>query len=159
MDSIKYLYKDISNRSFDFVIIDGNNYSIIKVINFLKSIKDSLYNDNNIREFYKKMVLIKLNEHLIVQKKSIFIKEFITYINKLDSLLITPISSLEEEEENTRSRIRTDQEKPFEDQKGSGYVNLTILLSKIYINDSLKRTNIEQLIKHLYDNKQITKQV
>ena len=63
------------------------------------------------------MVLIKLNVHLIVQKKkSNFIKEFTTYINKLDSILFTPISSLEEEEEegeeeNTRSRIKTDQAK------------------------------------------------
>ena len=39
-------------------------------------------------------------------------KEFTTYINKLDSILFTPISSLEEEEEeNTRSRIKTDQSK------------------------------------------------
>ena len=65
------------------------------------------------------MVLTKLNVHLIVQKKSNFIKEFITYINKLDSILFTPISSLEEEEEeeeeNTRSRIRTIQVKSFKD--------------------------------------------
>ena len=111
------------------------------------------------------MVLIKLNVYLIVQrKKSIFIKELITYINKLDSILFTPISSLEEEEEeeeNTTSWIRTDQAKSFKDQKGSGYVNLPILLSKIYTNNSSKEliTNIEQLIKNLYKNKQITKQV
>ena len=101
------------------------------------------------------MVLIKLNVHLIVQKKkSNFIKEFITYINKLDSILFTPISSLEEEE-NTRSRIRTDQAKSFKDQKGSAYVDLPILLSKIYTNNSSKelKTNIEQLIKKLYKNK------
>ena len=104
----------------------------------------------------KKMVLIKLNMHLIVQKKkSNFIKEFITYVSKLDSILFTPISSLEEEEENTRSRIRTDLAKSFKDQKGSGYVNLPILLSKIYINNSSKEliTNIEKLIKNLCKNK------
>ena len=106
------------------------------------------------------MVLIKLNLHLIVQKKSNFIKKFITYVNKLGSVLFTPISSLEEEE-NTRSRIRSDQAKSFKDQKGSGHVNLPILLSKIYTNNSSKEliTNIEQLIKNLYNNKQITKQV
>ena len=42
MDSINYLYGDISNRSFDFVTIDGNKYSVIKVINFLKSIKNGM---------------------------------------------------------------------------------------------------------------------
>ena len=70
------------------------------------------------------MVLIKLNLHLIVQKKnSNFIKEFITYINKLDGILFTPISSLEEEE-NTRSRNRTDQAKSFKDQKGIRFMRL-----------------------------------
>ena len=94
------------------------------------------------------------------KKKSNFIKEFITYINKLDSILFTPISSLEEEE-NTRSRIRIDQAKSFKDQKGNGYVDLPILLSKIYTNNSSKEliTNTEQLIKNLHKNKLITKQV
>ena len=107
------------------------------------------------------MVLTKLNVHLIVQKKSNSIKEYITYINKLDSILFTPISSLEEEEENTRSRIRTNQAKSFKDQKGSGYVNLPLLLCKIYTNNSSKEliTNTEQLIRNLYENKQVTKQV
>ena len=86
-----------------------------------------------------------------------------TYINKLDSILFTPISSLEEEEEeeNTRSRIRTDLAKSFKDQKGGGYVNLPILLSEIYTKNSSKEliTNIEKLIKNLCKNKQITKQV
>ena len=49
----------------------------------------------------------------------------------------------------------------FHEKKGSGHVNLPILLSKIYTNSSSKEliTNIEQLIKNLYKNTQITKQV
>ena len=161
MDSINYLYDDISNQSIDFETIDGNKYSIVKVINFLKNIKDGLYNDNNITEFHKKDGIDKIKLALnSAKKESNFIKEFITYIDKLDSILFTPISSLEEEE-NTRSRIRTDQAKSFKDQKGSGQVDLPILLSKIYTNNSSKEliTNIEQLRKKLYKNKQITKQV
>ena len=132
MDSINYLYEDINNRSFDFVTIDGNKYSIIKVINFLKNIKHGFYNDNNITEFYKKDDIDKVKRALnSAKKKSNFIKKFITYINKLNSVLFTPISSLKEEQENTRSRIRTDQAKSFNDQKGRGYVNLPILLPKI----------------------------
>ena len=116
----------------NFVTIDGNKYSIIKVINFLKNIKDGFYNDNNITEFYKKDGIDKIKRALnSAKKKSNFIKEFITYIKKLNGILFTPISSLEEEEENTRSRIRTDQAKSFNDQKGRGYVNLPILLPKI----------------------------
>ena len=48
----------------------------------------------------------------------------------------------------------------FKVQKGKGYVNLPILLSKMYANNSSKKqiNDIGQLV-NLYDNKQITKQV
>ena len=60
-----------------------------------------------------------------------------------------------------KEKIKTDQAKSFEDQKGKGYVNLPIALSNIYTNNSSKEltNNIEQLINDLYDNEQITKQV
>ena len=55
----------------------------------------------------------------------------------------------------------------FEDQKGKGYVDLPILLSKIYTNNNNTVepnskelvSNVKQLINDLYDNKKITKQV
>ena len=49
----------------------------------------------------------------------------------------------------------------FEDQKGKGYVDLPTLLSKMYTNNNSKelKTNIKNLLNHLYHNKQITKQV
>ena len=37
-----------------------------------------------------------------------------------------------------KEKIKTDQAKSFEDQKGKGYVNLAIALSKIYTNNSSK---------------------
>ena len=60
-----------------------------------------------------------------------------------------------------KEKIKTDQAKSFEDQKGKGYVNLPIALSKIYTNNSSKEliNNIKQLISDLYDNEQMTKQV
>ena len=60
-----------------------------------------------------------------------------------------------------KEKIKTDQAKSFEDQKGKGYVNLSIALSKIYTNNSSKEliNNIKQLINDLYYTKQITKQV
>ena len=60
-----------------------------------------------------------------------------------------------------KKKLKIDQAKYFEDQKGKGYVNLPIALSKIYTNNSSKEliNNIKQLINDLYDNKQITKQV
>ena len=54
----------------------------------------------------------------------------------------------------------------FEDQKGKGYVDLPILLSKIYTNNNTVEPsskelvrNVKQLINDVYDNKKITKQV
>ena len=45
-------------------------------------------------------------------------------------------------------------------KKGNGYVGLPILLSKLNINSSKELiSNIKQLVKNLYGNKQITKQV
>ena len=60
-----------------------------------------------------------------------------------------------------KDKIRTDKARSFKEQKGKGYVNLPILLSKAYTNNSSKGliNNIKQLINNLYDNKQITKQV
>ena len=60
-----------------------------------------------------------------------------------------------------KEKIKSDQAKSFEDQKGKGYVNLPIALSKLYTNNSSKEliNNIKQLINDLYDTKQITKQV
>ena len=60
-----------------------------------------------------------------------------------------------------KEKIKTDQAKSFEDQKGKGYVNLPIALSKIYTNNNSKEliNIIEQLINDLYDNGQIAKQV
>ena len=62
---------------------------------------------------------------------------------------------------NDKEKIKTDQAKSFEDQKGKGYVNLPIALPKICTNNSSKEliNNIKQLINDLYDTKQITKQV
>ena len=55
----------------------------------------------------------------------------------------------------TSGRIKTNEAKSFKNQKGKGY----ILLSKMYTNNSSKelKNNIKQLIKYLYDKKQITK--
>ena len=62
--------------------------------------------------------------------------------------------------EKDKGRVRNDKAKSFEDQKGKGYVDLPILLSKLNINSSNELvSNVKQLVKNLYDNKQITKQV
>ena len=48
----------------------------------------------------------------------------------------------------------------FHEKKGKGYVDLPILLSQLNINSSKELiSNVKQLVKNLYNNKQITKQV
>ena len=65
-----------------------------------------------------------------------------------------------EEPQSIRSRIRADEARSSEGQKGSGYVNLPIILSELNINNSKElKTKIKKLLNHLYDTKKITKQV
>ena len=53
-----------------------------------------------------------------------------------------------------KGRVRTDKAKSSEDQKGKGYVDLPILLSKLNINSSKELvSNVKQVVKNLYDNK------
>ena len=59
------------------------------------------------------------------------------------------------------NKIEIYKRKFFKDQKEKGYVDLPIILSKMYTNNNSKEliNDIKQLVKILYDNKQITKQV
>ena len=74
--------------------------------------------------------------------------------NKEEEIYDDDIPYLETEEEAVE-RIAD-----FHEKKGKGYVDLPILLSKLNINSSKELiSNVKQLVKNLYDNKQITKQV
>ena len=77
------------------------------------------------------------------------------------TVLIEMVMILIIENQVKSSKIKTSTEKSFRNQKGTGYVNLPIALSKIYTNNSSKEliNIIKQLINDLYDNEQITKQV
>ena len=153
MEAIDYLYENMNKSSFKFATVDGNKYKINKVLDFLENIKNGRYNDNNIKEFYKKDGIDKIITAPSKSKKTDNIKKFLEYMYRLDEILFTPINSLKEE--------NTDKARSFKDQKGKAYVNLPILLSKAYTNNSSKKliSDIKQLINNLYDNKQITKQV
>ena len=80
---------------------------------------------------------------------------------RLNNILFTPINSLKEENTDNLKEENTDKARSFKDQKGKGYVNLPILLSKACTNNNSKKiiSDIKQLINNLYDNKQINKQV
>ena len=58
-----------------------------------------------------------------------------------------------ETEEEAAERIAD-----YYEKKGKGYIDLPILLSKLNINSSkeLVVSNVKQLVKNLYNNKQIT---
>ena len=70
MEAIDYLYENMNKSSFKFVTVDGNKYKINKVLDFLKSIKNGHYNDNNIKEFYKKDGTDKIINALSKSKKT-----------------------------------------------------------------------------------------
>ena len=64
MKAIDYLYKNMNELSFKFVTVDRNKYKINKVLDFLKNIKNGRYDDNNIREFFKKYGIDKIINEL-----------------------------------------------------------------------------------------------
>ena len=118
--------------------------------NILKKIKE-IDELNKINDRYKQEIR-ELKEKLNDKDDTSEIK---SNDDKNKEEIYTDMLYLETEEEAAR-RIAD-----FHEKKGSGHVNLPVLLSKIYTNNSSKKliSNIEQLINNLYNNKQITKQV
>ena len=125
----------------DNIVDVGNDKEIYfrDLTNFLYDIKDGKINDFNKEREYEKR--LKDTEIKLVNrtKFSKFTRLYERYINVLKERLFTKKSS----------------------GRGLTISSLPILLSKIYTNNSSKEliNNIGQLIKNLYDNKQITKQV
>ena len=106
---------------------------------FLHNIKDGNINNFN-REKKFKEKFEDIESQLANRKKyGKYVDVYVKYLNNLKKILFTKKSS---------GRDLT-------------ISSLPILLSKIYTNNSLKEliNGIKQLVKNLYDNKQITKQV
>ena len=115
-------------------------------------------NNSNIKKIYKEK-FDDVEKYLSKSTKSKNVNQLKNYIKKIKEIIS------DDENDNghkkSSSKIKAEEARSFKDQKGKGYVNLPIFLSKMYaINSSKKLINdIEQLVKNLYDNKQITKQV
>ena len=88
MGAIDYLYENMNELSFKFVTVDRNKYKINNVLDFLKNIKNGRYNDNNIKEFYKKDGIDKIINALSKSKKTYNIKKFLGYMYRLIIILV-----------------------------------------------------------------------
>ena len=114
----------------------------------MESILNGKVDDNKIIKKIK--VINEIENDLNDLKENENINKLKNYIKKLKNLIYG----------KDKGKIRTEQARSFKDQKGKGYVDLPILLSKLNINSSKELiNNIKQLINNLYNNKQITKQV
>ena len=127
------------------------NKKFISSKTFKDLIEDMLSGNinNNNKNIYIKKRLDGFENDLTKSKKSKNVNQLKDYLIKIKDLT------------GIKDRIKADEARSFKDQKGKGYVDLPILLSKMYTNNNSKelKTNIKNLLKHLYDNKQITKQV
>ena len=94
------------------------------------------------KEIYKKR-LYNVENNLTKSKKSKNVNQLKNYLKKIKDLT------------GIKDRIKTDEARSFKDQKGKGYVDLRILLSKMFTNNNSKelKTNIKNLLNHLYHNK------
>ena len=145
-DEFLKLYNEIIKNG-EFGVDNKNDHiksSIFKT--FLEDILSGKIKYNDV-EYYTEVIndIGKKNSPKIVNNDILK-----NYIKKIKYLLYG----------KDKEKIKTDQAKSFEDQKGKGYVNLPIVLFKIYTNNSSKEliNDIKQLINNLYNNKQITKQ-
>ena len=102
----------------------------------MESILNGKVDDNNIIK--KINVINKIENDLNDLKENENIKKLKNYIKKLKSSMYG----------KDKGKTRTEEARSFEDQKGKGYVDLPILLSKIYTNNNSKEliNNIKQLI-------------
>ena len=107
----------------------------------------------------------KVNDNKMVEKIKI-INEYEDNLNNLkENENINKLKNCIKKLKNSiygkdKGKTKTEQARSFQDQKGKGYVDLPILLSKLNINSSKELvSNVKQLVKNLYDNKQVTKQV
>ena len=138
-DLIKKSEKDITIGDNIVDLANGKEIYFIDIFNFLNDIKNGKINNFNREIEYKKKFKnteIKL-ENRIKYSKNIRLYE--EYLNDLRKLLFTKKSL----------------------GRGLTISSLPILLSKIYTNNNSKEliNDIKQLVKILYDNKQITKEV
>ena len=149
-DEFLKLYNEIiKNGEFSEKISEKNSISSYDFKYFLESILNGKVDDNKI---IKKVKIINdIENNLNDLKENEKINKLKNYIKKLKNSIYR----------KDKGKIRTDQARSFKDQKGKGYVDLPIFLSKMYTNDGSKEliNNIKQLINNLYDNKQVTKQV
>ena len=110
---------------------------------FVEDILNGKINNNNKKEKYKKG-FDDVEKNLTKSKKSEKVNELKNYLTKIKNSVYG----------KDKDKIRTDKARSFRDQKGKGYVDLPVLLSKIYTNNNSKelKTNLKNLLNHLYDN-------
>ena len=114
---------------------------------FAEDILNGNIKNNNKNEIYKKR-LDGVENDLARSKKSKNVNRLEDYLMKIKCLT------------DIKDRIKVDKARSSKDKKGKGYVDLPIVLSKLNINSSKELiSDLKQLVKNLYDNKQIIKQV
>ena len=149
-DEFLKLYNEIIKNG-EFIVDTKKNEHISSGLlkKFLEKILSGDIKYNEVEDYIES--ISDIEEDLNKFKKSEKIDKLKQYIKKIK------YSVYGEDKE----KIKTDQAKSFEDQKGKGYVYLPIALSKIYTNNSSKELikNIKQLIIDLCGSEQITKQV
>ena len=90
-------------------------------------------NNSNIKEIYKEK-FDDFEKYLSKSTKSKNVNQLKNYIKKIKEIIS------DDEDDNsykeTSSKIKAEGARSFKDQKGKGYINLPIPLSKMYANNS-----------------------
>ena len=147
-DEFLKLYNEIIKNGEFSKKINKKNISSYEFKKFMENILKGKVNDNKMIEEIKIINEYENNSNNLKENENI--NKLKNYIEKLKNSIYG----------KDKGKTKTEQARTFEDQKGKGYVDLPILLSKLNINSSKELvSNVKQLVRNLYDNKQITKQV
>ena len=137
----------------NIIIADENKvFYDYDLIYFLEDIKSGKINNSDVKKAYNNRISRIENNLANAKEDSYNIRVYKKHINDLKNIIFRDdAGDIEKDNKDDNKRSPG---------KGLNISSLPILLSKLNTNSSKKLiSDIEQLIKNLYDNKQITKQV
>ena len=153
-DDISHLKSNINDLENKNLLINKYKKEIIELKKQLNE-NGKYFNDEEKNRIEKNKEINRYKQEIQELKEKLNDKDDASEIKSNDDEIYDDDIHYLETEEEEAERMSD-----FHEKKGKGYVDLPVLLSKLNINSSKELTsNVKQLVKNLYNNKQITKQV
>ena len=148
---INYLKNNIKDLKNKNLLINKYKQEILELRKQLSE-NEKYFNDEEKNRIEKNKEINRYKQEIQELKEKLGYKDDASQIKSNSDEIYDDMPYLETEEDAAEKIA------DFYEKEGKGYVDLPILLSKSNINSSKELIgNVKQLVKNLYDNKQITK--